>query len=163
MRGKAEFAACDLGIGVLGLLRFEPIGARIADLERLFRADGRDETTVPVTINENWAINYYAIGTSGSNVSISVSANESDKNSAGNYKYGATIKVSVSANDGYKDATYTVKKSDGATIATTNNEFTMPDCNVTIEGSATKKPTCFETGTLIYMADGTKKPIETTT
>lgn len=124
-------------------------------------ADGRDETTVSVTITEQWEINYYEIKMSGSNVSISVSANKSDKNSAGNYKYGATIKVTVSANDGYKDATYTVKKSGGATIATTNNEFTMPDCNVTIEGSATKKPTCFETGTLIYMADGTKKPIET--
>ena len=104
--------------------------------------------------------------------------------SAGSHTNGATLTFSPSSAHYGDTITYTPTDSDGITSVTiyktsggsTSNyyvknssvtsgrsyTFTMPDYNVTIlvEGKAASSGGCVPSGTMVTMADGTKKPIE---
>ncbi len=108
-----------------------------------------------ITLYAQWTVKSYKVTTSTSNGSVSGVTNGQM------IAYGTTVSVTVSF-DKNNSKTFTVTNdTTGATILSKSDAgtytFTMPDSSVTIKVSSTG---CLAEGTLITMADGTKKPIE---
>ena len=123
-------------------------------------ADTKDETTISVTFTEQWKINSYKItinssGNKGGSISGVVDG--------GMYEYNTNISVTISYY-GNKNSYYV---RDGNNLGDVSSDtFDMPAHDVALEvHSDYEEPPdpdwCYSDGTMIYMADGTKKPIET--
>ena len=109
-----------------------------------------------ITLYAQWSQILYSITISKqSNATVTV-----DKTTA---HYGDTVSVTVSFSKD-NSRTLTVKDANGNSVLSKSAggtyTFSMPASDVTIEASSTG---CFAEGTMITMADGTRKPIEQVT
>ncbi len=112
-----------------------------------------------------WSVNSYNVTTSTDSATITLTANGQSVSSGASVAYGTVLKVELSYG-GTGNRTFTVTGaayySDEACLnATTSTEpgtyyIKMPANNITLSASSS----CFATGTLITLADGSQKKIE---
>jgi len=107
-----------------------------------------------ITLYASYTVEPYTITVSVSNATYVIKSNNIEiamTNNSGTAEYGSEISVSVTPADGYA--------SDGNTFSPSliNGKY-MPASNLTI--TIKTKESCIVSGTLITLADGSKKPVD---
>ena len=130
--------------------------------------------TGDITIHAQWTINSYKITITTSNSSTAVTVNGTTVNSGGSVTYDSVVKVVLSYTQS-NSLTFTVKQgndsitrysNEACTTKTTSTAagtyyFRMPAGDVTINSSSVGgSSSCIPSGTMITLADGSKKPVE---
>ena len=125
--------------------------------------------TGDITVHAQWTVKTYKITITTSNSSTAVSVSGTTVNNGGSVAYDSVVKVVLSYTQS-NSLTFTVKRGnttvtmysdEACTKSTTSTSagtyyFKMPDGDVTINSSSS----CIPSGTMITLANGTKKPVE---
>jgi hypothetical protein len=118
-----------------------------------------------LTISSSAKLTVYSVTTANGNNGDKISISYDDTNT---YTYESTVKFTLKIDDDYENGIYVLSYNDGNGIDSTNSnwnkgvltaQFTMPAADVTITLSCNSK-SCFASGTMILLADGTQKAIE---
>ncbi len=116
-----------------------------------------------ITLYAQWSINSHTVTLSLSNATGSISYNGTTKTSNSEkiegVPYGAVVTVKCDSFSKDSNQTIAWNGNDLGTSTGTSYTFKMPDENVTVEISSSGS-SCYATGTLITLADGTQKPVE---
>lgn len=124
------------------------------------KVGGADETYTPtanITLYAQWAPISYTITVTTSNATVKVNGTEVSNNGTVSIQYGTQVTVEVTYSQTESQST-TIKGADGTTYT---SPFSMPAQSVTINATSSAPSSgCIAAGTLITMADGSKKKIE---
>lgn len=129
--------------------------------------------TANITIHAQWTINSYKVTITTSNSTSTVTVNGTTVNSGGSVAYNSVVKVVLTYSQS-NSLTFTIKQgntnvtrySDEACTTTTNSTaagtyyFKMPAGDVTINSSSAAGGNCVSSGTMVTLADGSKKAVE---
>lgn len=129
--------------------------------------------TANVTLHAQWTVNTYKVTITTSNSSTAVTVNGTAVNNGGSIAYNSVVKVVLSYTQS-NSLTFTIKQgnnnvtyysNEACTTKTTSTAagtyyFKMPAGDVTINSSAAGSSSCVVKGTLITLADGTRKAVE---
>ena len=124
--------------------------------------------TANITLYAQWSVNSYKVNITTSNSSTAVTVNGTTVNNGGSVDYNSTVKVVLNYSKS-SEQTFTIKQgstnvtrysNEDCTKTTTSTDagtyyFKMPAGDVTINSSS-----CIAAGTLITLADGSRKPVE---
>ncbi len=112
--------------------------------------------TADITLYAQWQINSYTITVTTNNATVKVNGTTVNNNGTVSIQYGAQVTVEVTYSES-NDQSTTIKGTDGTTYT---SPFTMPAQNVMINATSSG---CVTPDTLITLANGTKKRVDSLT
>ena len=119
--------------------------------------------TADVTIYAQWTANPYKVTVSQSNATVMITVNGVAVSSGGTIPYGSEVSVKVTFSES-SNKTFIVKDNNGTELlnktAAGTYTFKMPAGPVTITASSEKSSICVTPDTLVTLADGTEKRID---